>query len=63
VAGDAALLFDPRDEPAIAAAIERLLVDPDEAGRRRALGRQRANLFTWERTARATLDSYARALE
>jgi glycosyltransferase involved in cell wall biosynthesis len=63
VAGDAALLFDPHDEPAIADAIERLLLDPDEAGRRRALGRQRAHLFTWERTARATLDSYARALE
>jgi glycosyltransferase involved in cell wall biosynthesis len=63
VAGEAALLFDPYDELAIAAAIERLLVDPDEAARRRALGRQRARLFTWERTARATLESYTRALE
>jgi glycosyltransferase involved in cell wall biosynthesis len=63
VAGEAALLFDPYDERAIAAAIERLLVDADEAARRRALGRQRARLFTWERTARATLESYARALE
>jgi alpha-1,3-rhamnosyl/mannosyltransferase len=63
VAGDAALLFDPRDELAIATAIDRLLTDPDEAARRRALGRQRARLFTWERTARATLESYARALE
>jgi glycosyltransferase involved in cell wall biosynthesis len=63
VAGEAALLFDPYDEFAIAAAIERLLVDPDEAARRRALGRQRALLFTWQRTARATLESYARALE
>jgi glycosyltransferase involved in cell wall biosynthesis len=62
VAGEAALLFDPYDERAIAAAIERLLVDPNEAARRRALGRQRARLFTWERTARATLESYARAL-
>jgi glycosyltransferase involved in cell wall biosynthesis len=62
VAGGAALLFDPYDELAIAAAVERLLVDPDEAARRRALGRQRARLFTWERTARLTLDSYARAL-
>ena len=62
VAGKAALLFDPYDELAIAAAIERLLVDPDEAARLRALGRQRARLFTWERTALATLESYARAL-
>jgi glycosyltransferase involved in cell wall biosynthesis len=62
VAGEAALLFDPYDELAIASAIERLLVDPAEAARRRALGRQRARLFTWERTARATLETYARAL-
>ena len=62
VAGEAALLFDPYDQLAIAAAIERLLVDPDEAARLRALGRQRARLFTWERTALATLESYARAL-
>jgi glycosyltransferase involved in cell wall biosynthesis len=63
VAGDAALLFDPHDESAIADAVGRLLGDPDEAGRLRAHGRQRARLFTWKRTARLTLDSYARALE
>jgi glycosyltransferase involved in cell wall biosynthesis len=63
VAGDAALLFDPHDESAIADAVRRLLGDPDEAGRLRAHGRQRARLFTWKRTARLTLDSYARALE
>ncbi len=61
VAGDAALLFDPREEQAIAAALERLLEDREEAGRLRAYGRERARLFTWERTARLTLDSYARA--
>jgi glycosyltransferase involved in cell wall biosynthesis len=62
VAGDAALLFDPQDVAAIAAAVERLLVDPDLAARLRAYGRQRAQLFTWRRTARLTLDAYARAL-
>jgi glycosyltransferase involved in cell wall biosynthesis len=61
VVADAALLFDPCDEIAIATAIERLLADPLEAGRLRALGRERARLFTWRRTARLTLDSYARA--
>jgi glycosyltransferase involved in cell wall biosynthesis len=61
VAGDAALLFDPRDERAIAAAIERLLGDEREAQRLRAAGRVRVREFTWERTARLTLDSYARA--
>lgn len=63
VAGDAALLFEPRDTAAIAAAIERLLGDEDEAARLRAAGRERASRFTWERTARATLDVYRRTLE
>jgi glycosyltransferase involved in cell wall biosynthesis len=62
VAGDAALLFDPHDEAAIAAAMERLLADRAEAERLRARGFERARQFTWERTARLTLESYARAL-
>lgn len=62
VAGEAALLFDPRDQPAIAAALERLLSDPAEAERLRARGLERAREFTWRRTARLTLDSYRRAL-
>jgi glycosyltransferase involved in cell wall biosynthesis len=60
VAGDAALLFDPREEGAIGGAIERLLLDDVEAERLRVRGLGRAREFTWERTARATLDSYAR---
>jgi glycosyltransferase involved in cell wall biosynthesis len=58
VAGDAALLFDPRDPRAIAAAIARL---PGERTRLRAAGFARAREFTWERTAHATLASYRRA--
>jgi glycosyltransferase involved in cell wall biosynthesis len=61
VAGDAALMFDPRDEAAIADAIERLLSDRPEAERLRARGLERARQFTWERTARMTLESYGRA--
>ena len=63
VAGDAALLFDPRDEPAIAAAIGRLLDEPALAASLRERGLARAREFTWERTARLTLDTYARALK
>jgi glycosyltransferase involved in cell wall biosynthesis len=67
VAGEAALLFDPQDERAIAAALERLLSDRDEGRaeveRLRARGLERAREFTWERTARLTLESYRRALE
>jgi glycosyltransferase involved in cell wall biosynthesis len=63
VAGDAALMFDPRDPRAIAAAIETLLaLDEHGRARARAAGIARAAQFTWERTARATLDAYARAL-
>ena len=62
VAGDAALLFDPRDEGAIAHALARLLSDRTLADRLRALGLARAREFTWERTARLTLESYRRTL-
>jgi glycosyltransferase involved in cell wall biosynthesis len=61
VAGDAALLFDPRQPSTIAASLERLLADERERERLRAKGLQRATRFTWERTARATLESYRRA--
>ena len=63
VAGDAALMFDPYDEAAIAAALETLLLQ-DEATRQatRARGLARAEQFGWERAARETLASYARAL-
>jgi glycosyltransferase involved in cell wall biosynthesis len=61
VAGDAALLVDPHDERAIAAAIERVLGDPAEAQRLREAGRRQASRFSWERTARGTLETYRRA--
>jgi glycosyltransferase involved in cell wall biosynthesis len=62
VAGEAALLFDPREETQIAEALRRILTDGELRGRLRALGRARAQLFTWERTARLTLESYSKAL-
>jgi glycosyltransferase involved in cell wall biosynthesis len=62
VAGDAAALFDPHDPDSIAAAIERLIADPAYARELAERGRERCRLFSWERTARATLASYNRAL-
>jgi glycosyltransferase involved in cell wall biosynthesis len=62
VAGDAALLFDPGSEEAIAGALRRVLGDRELRERLRALGTARAALFTWERTARLTLAIYGRAL-
>jgi glycosyltransferase involved in cell wall biosynthesis len=61
VVGDAALLFAPHDEQAIAQALQRLLGDPALAESLRARGLRRAHEFTWERAARRTLESYARA--
>jgi glycosyltransferase involved in cell wall biosynthesis len=61
VAGEAALLFDPHDEVAIATSLQRLLEDHALRERLRARGLAQAEKFTWERTARATLQSYERA--
>jgi glycosyltransferase involved in cell wall biosynthesis len=63
VAGDAALMFEPRDEGAMAVALRRLLSDAALAQELRGRGLERVRGFTWERTARLTLDSYERALE
>jgi glycosyltransferase involved in cell wall biosynthesis len=63
VAGDAALLFDPRSVEQLADALRRLLSDAALRERLREAGRLRVRQFTWERAARLTLDSYARALE
>lgn len=62
VAGDAALLVDPADVGAIAEAMGRLAEDPALADDLRRRGRERARQFTWERTARLTLDVYHRAM-
>ena len=62
VAGDAALLFDPESEPAIADAIRNLLGDFALRGRLRAAGHAQAARFTWSATADGTLASYERAL-
>ena len=62
VAGDAALLFDPHAHDQIADALTRLLADVDLRARLVAAGRERVAQFTWERTAKATLASYERAI-
>jgi glycosyltransferase involved in cell wall biosynthesis len=61
VGGEAVLYFDPLDVEAIAAAVRRLLEDPALAERLVEVGRARAREFSWERTARETIDVYRRA--
>ena len=56
VVGDAALLVDPLDADALAAALVRVLEEPTLAEDLRQKGFERARAFTWERTADALLD-------
>lgn len=63
VAGDAALLFDPDSTEQIAGAIRSLIGDEELRARLAEAGRTRAAQFSWERTARGTLETYRRALE
>lgn len=58
VAGDAALLFAPDDVDALAANIVRVLTTPDLAAGLARKGLAQAATFTWERTARETLQAY-----
>ncbi|KAB8139618.1 glycosyltransferase family 4 protein [Chloroflexia bacterium SDU3-3] len=55
VAGDAALLVDPRDTAAITAGLARLLGDAALRADLAARGMRRAAQFTWDACARATL--------
>jgi glycosyltransferase involved in cell wall biosynthesis len=60
IAGGAAAIVDPLSVEDIAEAIARLDGSDDERGRLRARGFVRAGDFTWDRSARATLDAYER---
>ena len=62
VAGDAALMFDPRSPQLIAEALGRLLGDPALAAVLRERGRAQAARFTWRRTAELTIALYERVL-
>ena len=59
IAGDAALLVDPRNTDAIRGALETLLMNPRLREQLRARGRERLGAFSWDRCARTT----ARVLE
>ena len=62
VVGDAGLLVEPDEDEAIAAAIERILGDPELAGDLRARGLRQARHFSWEACAEGTVGVYRRAL-
>jgi glycosyltransferase involved in cell wall biosynthesis len=62
IAGDAALLVDPRERRSIASGIERVLDDHAFAATLRRKGRERSARFDWDTTARQTLDFYRKLL-
>ncbi len=62
VAGDAALLVDPDDPQALAAAIDRVLADPTLRASMRTASLERAASFSWRRAAQETLAVYERVL-
>jgi glycosyltransferase involved in cell wall biosynthesis len=62
VAGGAAILVDPFDESALAAAMERLAGDPELRRDRARAGLLRSDLFRWETTAARTLAVYRQVL-
>jgi glycosyltransferase involved in cell wall biosynthesis len=57
IAGGAALLVNPDDAPALAAALDQL-GDAQEWARRSFAGRQRVAVFSWEASARAHVELY-----
>jgi glycosyltransferase involved in cell wall biosynthesis len=61
VAGDAAELFEPGHADSIAAALDRVLSDSVHAACLVAKGSRRLRSFSWERSARQTLDVYREA--
>ena len=58
VAGDAALLIDPKSADAIAESIKKILGKPETAKELGEKGLERAKKMTWEDTALATADIY-----
>jgi glycosyltransferase involved in cell wall biosynthesis len=63
VAGDAALLVEPGDPDALAAALAKLAGDPSARQAAAARGLARAAAFTWARCAAETVAAYRLALD
>ncbi|HJP65763.1 MAG TPA: glycosyltransferase family 1 protein [Actinomycetota bacterium] len=62
VAGEAALPVDPYSVAGMADALERITTDGELAGRLRAAALTRAARFSWDQTARGTLEVYKQVL-
>jgi glycosyltransferase involved in cell wall biosynthesis len=63
VAGDAAILVNPENTGEIADAMRQMATDDALRSDLRARGQSRAKQFTWDHTARLTIDVYRKAIE
>jgi glycosyltransferase involved in cell wall biosynthesis len=63
VIGQAGLMVGPDDEAALTAALDRLLTDKAEHARLREAGIKRAAGFSWQETARRTLEIYRQVVK
>jgi glycosyltransferase involved in cell wall biosynthesis len=63
LAGPAAFQVDPNDTKHIAAPIIRLCTEEDSVEEMAGRGLARAEQFTWQKTAEATLQAYRDALQ
>jgi alpha-1,3-rhamnosyl/mannosyltransferase len=62
-AGDAALYIDPRDADSLVHAIDTLVPDTGARQALKTAGLARAKQFTWEKTARRTLDIFQTVID
>lgn len=63
VVGDAGILIDPDDHEAMAKSIESILKNPQLGSRLREAGLKRSRLFTWQKTAKETLEIYRKVYQ
>lgn len=63
VVGDAGVLFDPYSPEDIAEKIWKIWNDEEQLQAMRARGLERAKIFSWDDTARRTIDVYKKTLE
>lgn len=62
IAGTSVLYCRPNECESLAVAIETLLINEEEHGKKRGSGLERAGCFSWKNTARKTIDVYRVAL-